>query len=103
MFDREREKRIIENYQADEKAMILIFVQWCRNHDQDPIQLYKKAYPNQLPPKILEDLLTETVAPEEVDEISDALVLNALQGFGNDALAEVIQQVIDQQKNKRSD
>ncbi len=38
---------MIENYQNDEKMMILIFAQWCINHDLDPKEMYKRAYPAQ--------------------------------------------------------
>lgn len=46
----EHEKRIIDRYKQDEETMILLFAQWCVNHDLDPHELYQNAYPNQ--PKI---------------------------------------------------
>lgn len=98
MNHQEREKRIIERYQEDEQAMILIFAQWCVNHQLDPVQLYQAAYPDQLLPKALKDILQQTVPKDQADEISDDFVLNALQLFGNDDLAKVVQQAIDQGK-----
>ncbi|WRU97694.1 hypothetical protein RYX51_12250 [Priestia filamentosa] len=47
MNSKEMEQKIIQNYQKDEEMMILVFAQWCVNHDLDPFELYIRAYPNQ--------------------------------------------------------
>lgn len=41
------EKQLVEAYERDENMMILVFAQWCVNHDLDPLELYAKAYPQQ--------------------------------------------------------
>lgn len=41
------EKQLTEAYERDENMMILVFAQWCVNHDLDPMELYAKAYPQQ--------------------------------------------------------
>lgn len=90
-------EKIIENYKENEKLMILIFAQWCINHDLDPKALYQKAYPNQRMNEILLDVLEKTVSKEESEEIPGETVLNVLQLFGNDDLAFVVQSEIEKQ------
>ena len=98
---KEHEQRVIENYQNDEKMMILIYAQWCINHDLDPKEMYKKAYPNQLQNDALVDALELTVSKQEADEIADQTVLNVLQLFGNDDLAYIVQEEIMKRENKK--
>jgi len=97
---KEHEQRVIENYQNDEKMMILIYAQWCINHDLDPKELYEKAYPNQLQNDALIEALDLTVSKQEADEIDDQTVLNVLQLFGNDDLAFIVQEEIMKRENK---
>mgnify|MGYP003457750496 CR=1 FL=1 len=47
MNKKEMEAKIIENYQNEENMMILVFAQWCVNHDLNPEELYLRAYPTQ--------------------------------------------------------
>ena len=101
MNKKEHEQRVIENYQNDEKMMILIYAQWCINHDLDPKEMYKKAYPNQLQNDALVDALELTVYKQEADEIADQTVLNVLQLFGNDDLAYIVQEEILKRENKK--
>lgn len=101
MNNKEHEQRVIENYQNDEKMMILIYAQWCINHDLDPKEMYKKAYPNQLQNDALVDALELTVSKQEADEIADQTVLNVLQLFGNDDLAYIVQEEILKRENKK--
>ena len=101
MNKKEHEQRVIENYQNDEKMMILIYAQWCINHDLDPKEMYKKAYPNQLQNDALVDALELTVSKQEADEIADQTVLNVLQLFGNDDLAYIVQEEIMKRENKK--
>ena len=81
--------------------MILIYAQWCINHDLDPKEMYKKAYPNQLQNDALVDALELTVSKQEADEIADQTVLNVLQLFGNDDLAYIVQEEILKRENKK--
>ncbi|HAM82244.1 hypothetical protein [Ornithinibacillus bavariensis] len=93
------EDYIIEKYQHDEKMMILVFAQWCINRDLDPMELYHAAYPSQGKKKVLEEMIELTVPKKDSEEIADETVLAVLQLFGNDSLAFVVQQIIDNQKN----
>ncbi|RDW17142.1 hypothetical protein CWR48_14550 [Oceanobacillus arenosus] len=95
MNKEEFEKRVVENYKNDEKMMILIFVQWCVNHDLDPAVLYEEAYPGQLKNNVLLETIEQAVPKNEAEEISDQTVLNVLQLFGNDDLAFVVQAAIE--------
>lgn len=88
-------KRVIENYQNDEKMMILIFAQWCINHDLDPVELYQRAYPEQQENELLTDMLLLTVPKEESETIDDHIVIQALQVFDNLDLAFVVQEEIE--------
>ncbi|WP_047981009.1 hypothetical protein [Ornithinibacillus contaminans] len=85
------EEQVIENYQNDEKMMILIFAQWCVNNGLDPEELYRDAYPGQLKNPALAEALALTVPKNEAEEISDQIVIDVLQLFGNDDLAFVVQ------------
>lgn len=90
----ELEKRIIENYQSDERMMVLVFSQWCINNDLNPHQLYKKAYPHQPANPLLDELEELTVSKKESEEIATETVLQILQLFGNDDLAFVVQEEV---------
>jgi hypothetical protein len=92
------EKRIIENYQTDERMMVLVFSQWCINHDLDPQALYKKAYPNQPVNPLLEEVEELTVPKKESEDIATETVLQILQVFGNDDLAFIVQEESDRNK-----
>lgn len=90
------EKQIIESYQKDESMMILVFAQWCINHDLDPFELYKKAYPDQEKNPELEHAMSLTVSKEEAGDIYFQTVLNVLGLFGNDDLAFVLTEAYEQ-------
>lgn len=92
------QERVVEQYQKDEKMMILIYAQWCVNQGLDAVELYKQAYPNQGKNDALLTALEQTVAKEEADHISDEIVLQVLQLFGNDDLAFVVQQEITKRR-----
>ncbi|SFB04827.1 hypothetical protein SAMN04488072_10642 [Lentibacillus halodurans] len=94
MEKKEVEQKVIESYQHDEKMMILVYAQWCINHDLDPKALYEEAYPNQMKNEALREALELTVSKQESEEIPDQTVLNILQLFGNDDLAFVVQSKI---------
>lgn len=95
----EKDQFIIEQYEQDEEMMILIFAQWCVNHDVDAIAVYEEAYPGQPNNKALVDAMEKTVPKNESEEIQTAVVQQVLQLFGNDDLAFVIQDIADK-KNK---
>lgn len=101
MSHEEIEQQVIENYQNDEKMMILIYAQWCINNNFDPKELYEEAYPGQMKNSALLDALELTVAKEESDLIDDQTVLNVLQLFGNDDLAFEVQQMIEKREKKK--
>lgn len=92
------QNQVVEAYRNDEKMMILIFAQWCVNHDQDPIALYSKAYPDQQGNAELNEAVELTVSKKESSSIPDEMVLNALQLFGNNDLAFVVQEIIEKRK-----
>ena len=92
------EEKIIENYQADEKMMILVFAQWCINHDLNPEEVYLRAYPNQKENIVLKDALDLTVPKEESGEVRDESLLGVLSLFGNDDLAFVVTEEINRRK-----
>lgn len=98
MDKKQVEEHIIHKYQSEEKMMILIYAQWCVNHDLNPIELYERAYPNQLKNDTLVEIIEQTVPKEEADAISNDIVLSVLQTFGNNDLAMVVQEEIEKQK-----
>lgn len=94
MNHKQLEEKIIENYKGEENMMILVFAQWCVNHDLVPEQLYLRAYPNQSANPALNEALELTVPKEEAGEIADETVLGVLSLFGNDDLAFVVTEEI---------
>lgn len=94
MNSKEREERIIQSYQQDEQMMILIFAQWCVNHDLDPKELYLRAYPDQGDNIPLQQALDLTVPKEEAGDIADETLLGVLSMFGNEDLAFVVTEEI---------
>lgn len=77
--------KVIEQYEADENMMIQIYVQWCANHDINPIELYGKAYPNQTSNAVLIEVMENT--EKNALDVDTQSVLYVLQLFGNDDLA----------------
>ncbi|MGM0903684.1 MAG: hypothetical protein ACQEXB_21615 [Bacillota bacterium] len=98
MNKKELEEKIVENYQGEEKMMILVFAQWCVNHDLDPEDLYLRAYPHQAANQALREALELTVPKEEAGEVSDQTLLGVLSLFGNDDLAFVVTEEINKKK-----
>ncbi|MDT9024318.1 MULTISPECIES: hypothetical protein [Rossellomorea] len=101
MNSKEMQEKIIENYQKDEHMMILVFAQWCVNHDLDPATLYQKAYPNQGENPALLQGIDLTVPKEESEEIPDTTLLGVLSLFGNDDLAHVVTEEISKRPGKK--
>ncbi|OKL36722.1 hypothetical protein [Domibacillus mangrovi] len=90
MNKKELENSIIENYQRDEQMMVFIFAQWCVNNDFDPIELYTRAYPNQVANDALKQAIELTVPKEEAGTIANETMLNVLSLYGNDDLAFIV-------------
>jgi len=98
MEDRDVSQEVIDNYENAEKMMILVFAQWCINHRLPPLKLYKKAYPTQSGNQVLAETMERTVPRSESEVIQDETVLQVLQLFGNNDLAEVVQAEIDRRE-----
>ncbi|ULT54713.1 hypothetical protein L1999_16320 [Neobacillus drentensis] len=98
MNSKELEEKIIQHYQGEEKMMILVFAQWCINHDLDPEEVYLHAYPNQASNPALKEAIELTVPKEEAGEIADETLLGVLSLFGNDDLAFVVTEEIQRRK-----
>lgn len=96
MNSKEIEQQMIENYQRDEQMMILVFAQWCINHELDPVELYNRAYPQQTTNSHLQQALELTVSKDEAGEIPDHIVLGMMSSYGNEDLAMVINDEINQ-------
>ncbi|MFN7250300.1 MAG: hypothetical protein ACK4M9_05840 [Anaerobacillus sp.] len=78
---------VVENYQRDEEMMILIFAQWCINHDLNPVEIYERAYPQQKANDALKNAMENTVPKEESNYIPTETLLAVLSMFGNEELA----------------
>lgn len=90
MNQSEREALIIEKYRQEEKLMILLFAQWCINHNLNPISIYQKAYPADRQNAQLKEVLEETIPKAESDEIPLASLLEVLSWFEQDQLAFIV-------------
>lgn len=102
MNHNESQERIIQSYQNDEKMMILVFAQWCVNHDFDPEELYLQAYPHQTANHALKEAIDLTVDKEEAGEIADQTLLGVLSLFGNDDLAFIVTEKMQKLKEPTS-
>ncbi len=98
MNKKELQDKIIANYQGEEKMMILVFAQWCVNHNLDPEEIYLLAYPSQSNNQALIEAIELTVPKEEAGEVSDETLLGVLSLFGNDDLAFVVTEEITKMK-----
>ena len=98
----ELEKQIIESYQKEENMMILVFAQWCVNHDLDPVSVYRKAYPDQGENQALKDGVALTVPKEEAGDVPDETLLGVLSLFGNEDLALVAQEIKKRNQQKKA-
>jgi len=95
-----RDELIIKKYQQDENMMIQLFVQWCTNHQLDPMALYQKAYPYQEKNAALLTGIEEANAETAEIEISNETMLEVLQLFGNDDLAFVVVEEMERMPKK---
>lgn len=81
--------------------MILVFAQWCINHDLDPEAVYLKAYPDQAENQALQGALALTVPKEEAGDVPDETLLGVLSLFGNDDLAFIVTEEIARRGGKK--
>ncbi|MCM3760819.1 hypothetical protein M3212_08455 [Alkalihalobacillus oceani] len=86
-----------QNFLFDEQMMILVFAQWCINHELDPRALYQQAFPGQIIPPALEQAISLTVPKEEAGEIADDTVLGVLSLYDQPELAELVRAEITKQ------
>jgi hypothetical protein len=94
-MDRKKiEAQIFDNYERDEQMMILVFAQWCVNHQLDPAELYQQAYPQQGPNCALQQAIKLTVPKEEAGDLPDDTVLGVLSLYNNDQLAFIVTEAI---------
>lgn len=96
----DKNEKVIRQYQEDEKRMVLIFAQWCINHQLDPFVVYGEAYPTQMNNYILKEVIDWTVNASESDTIDTELVIQILQAYGNDDLAMVVSEKSQEMKRK---
>lgn len=96
-----QEEAVIKHYQQQEETMILLFCQWCVNHDLDPAALYQEAYPAQLVPKQLEEINEQTVGKEEGLDVDTALLIDVMSQFSNNDLAFVVNHYDEQLRKKQ--
>lgn len=101
MSQKQMEDQIIRNYQRDEQMMILVFAQWCVNHDLDPIELYLRAYPQQAANHALQQAIDLTVSKDEAGEVPDETLLGVLSLFDNEELAFIVTEEISKRKKSK--
>ena len=87
-----RDEYIIRKYKENEETMIQLYVQWCLNHQVDPVALYQRAYPGQAQNETLVKTVEE--AGQEDMEIDNEAIMDVLQLFGNDDLAFAVMEEI---------
>lgn len=92
------DEQVIENYQKDERMMVLVFAQWCVNNEVDANELYKKAYPEQQTNALLVEAFKEATEAGKTDQVDDITVFSVLEIFGNSDLAFEVQAVVDKRK-----
>ena len=93
------EEQVIQKYQEDEQLMIRLFVQWCANHQLDPHELYKRAYPNQQENVAMKNIIEQADAEDDIN-IDNETMLDVLQLFGNEDLAFIVADEIERLTQK---
>lgn len=88
------EEQVIQKYQEDEQLMIRLFVQWCANHQLEPHELYKRAYPNQQENVAMKNIIEQADAEDDIN-IDNETMLDVLQLFGNEDLAFIVADEIE--------
>ncbi|WP_318614092.1 hypothetical protein [Sporosarcina sp. YIM B06819] len=93
------EEQVIQKYQEDEQLMIRLFVQWCTNHQLDPHELYKRAYPHQPENVAMKNIIEQADAEDNIN-IDNETMLDVLQLFGNEDLAFILADEIERLTQK---
>lgn len=93
------DEQVIKKYQEDERLMVRLFVEWCKNYNLSPQTLYGKAYPDQQENPLLQEVLEE-ITDDEQFEIDNETMLDVLQMFGNYDLAFIVTDEIAKQARK---
>lgn len=91
----EKSKFVIEQYQEKERLMVQVYVQWCVNHDVDPVEIYEKAYPSQEKNIVLAEVVEEGMEVEDPSSIDIMTLFEVLQLYGNEDLAIAIQEEVE--------
>lgn len=89
----EREAFIIQKYKQEETLMILLYAQWCINHELDPEMIYEKAYPHQPKNQQLLDAIDQTLPKAEADPVPLSSLLEVLSWFEQNELAFYVSEV----------
>ena len=100
-IEKETQEKIVQAYRQEEDMMILVYAQWCSNNDLDPVELYSKAYPEQIANERLARGLGLTVPKEEAGDITDDTLLGVLTMFGNEDLGMVVAEAIELRDRKQ--
>lgn len=93
------EEQVIQKYQEDEQLMIRLFVQWCTNHQLNPHELYKRAYPDQQENVVMKNIIEQADAEDDIN-IDNETMLDVLQLFGNEDLAFIVADEIERLTQK---
>lgn len=99
MDPKQLQEFIIKKYQDEERTMVHLFIEWCREHKHDPHTVYQLAYPDQPENAIVTELMKE-LSEQAPIHIPDHTLLEVLQLFGNDELAFVITELIEKSTRK---
>ena len=94
------EKQLEEYYRRDENMMILVFAQWCVNHDLDPIHLQQGLSRTAFKRRAAKTAEELVVPKEESERIPDQTVIGVLEMFGNSDLAEAVYEAIAQRPSR---
>lgn len=95
------EARLIEQYQQEERMMILAFAQWCASNSLDAEALYERAYPLQAKNEELQEAIALIADSGTSPDIPDEALLSLLAMYGNDDLACEVSAAIDDRKRAR--
>src|SRR5699024_9317506 len=94
----DKDEYIIQRSKENEEMMILIYAQWCINHDIVSHILYNKFYTDQTILSLLYDGMKSTVTNKESEEITEEMVIQLLKMYGNDDLAFAVQEKVDEKE-----
>lgn len=102
MDQKQLQEFIIQKYQDEERTMVHLFIEWCRENEHDPHAVYHLAYPEQQENAIIIELMKE-LSEQEPLHIPNHTLLEVLQMFGNDELAFVITELIEKSEKKATE